>query len=199
MAKPKFLVLRGVLNYPKIVGGARKHTGLPKYDKGPFWSLELSPDAESLAKLADAGIDIKPAEKGKKLKIPKASDTNRHGNDPFLTLKVLENKLEGGKPTGEKNDPPKIIDAKGQAWSGKLIGNGSVADVKVKVVQYDGSEEGIYLQAVRILDLVPYESNDFDALPEDDEYFAAAEAQSEPNRESEAPANDDDLDDDVPF
>lgn len=189
MAKDLFLVIRGVLDYAKLTGSARPHTGHAKYDKGPSWSTDITPDKKSRKLLVDNGLE-------EKLKEPKASDTKRVGTEEFITLRVLENRADG-----TKNDPPTVKDVRGNLWTGGLLGNGTVADIKVKVKDYGAaSEKGVYLQAVRILEHVPYESNDFAPLSEDDKYFATSEeSAAEPEPESAPSKNLDDLDDDVPF
>jgi hypothetical protein len=58
---------------------------------------------------------------------------------------------------------------------------------------------GVYLQAIRILNLVPYASNDFEPLSSDDEFFAEASADGRLPEGMEPYVGDDDLDDDVPF
>lgn len=177
--KSKTLVIRGVLNYAKVLGDARPHTGNPKYDKGPSWTVDVTPDAKGLQALADLGLTEKLREVSDK-------DKNRVGRDDYLTLRVLEKRADG-----KTNDPPSIVDVRGVTWpKDKLIGNGSVADVKVRVVDYGkGVQKGVYLQALRILEHVPYEANAFAPLSEDDEYFSGSEPMTEPN---------DEWDDDVP-
>ncbi len=198
MAKPKFLVIRGVLDYAKIVGAPRKHTGLPKYDKGPYWSVDVTPDAKSMALLEENDLlgKLRPKKKADAEKI--ANDKNRVGKGKFLSLRVLQNNKDG-----TTNDSPRITDVSGQPWGKKLIGNGSVADVKVKVVDYEGAEAGVYLQAVRILSHVPYEIDEFAPLSPDDEFFGATDEVVAADGAGEvARANgfvDSDLDDDVPF
>lgn len=186
------IVIRGTLDWAKITGKARPYTGNPKYDKGPYWSLDITPDAKSRALIKANGIS-------EKLRDPKGEKDTR--KESFISLKHL---LKNQK-TGEENAPPKVVDIQGNPWSGGLIGNGSVADVKVKIKDYgSGSEKGVYLQAVRILSHVPYESNDFDPVDEDDEFFAegrkAADKAVAPKDEFEtSDTKSDDLDDDVPF
>jgi hypothetical protein len=180
-SKGEFLVLRGVLNYAKIIGEAKPHTGLPKYDKGPNWSLELTPDPESVRKLEKAGC----ADKLKKLKKP---DPNRVGSDPFLRLSILEKRSDG-----KKNSAPKVMDAQGNDWDSRLIGNGTEAVVQVKVVDYGSdSEKGVYYQKAKIMDLVPY--GDDERAESDDEFFSEGA--------SDIPASSFDAEDemdDVPF
>lgn len=191
MAKGTILVIRGTVDWAKITGKARPHTGAPKYDKGPYWSVDITPDAKSRKLLKDNGLTAK-------LREPKENDARK---DSFLSLKVLESRADG-----EKNDPPRITDARGQVWDGRLIGNGSIVDIKVKAVDYgSASEAGLYFQAARVLDLVPYEGGDFAPLSEDDKYFAGEDeatgtddSEVDTKGAGKAPASGD-LDDDVPF
>lgn len=181
------IVIRGTLDWAKITGKARPYTGNPKYDKGPYWSLDITPDAKSRALIKANGIS-------EKLRDPKGEKDTR--KESFISLKHL---LKNQK-TGEENAPPKVVDIQGNSWSGGLIGNGSVADVKVKIKDYgSGSEKGVYLQAVRILSHVPYESNDFDPVDEDDEFFAEGRKAAENVAPKPEDAELDDWFGDVPF
>lgn len=176
-------VIRGELNWAKIVGKARPYTGNPKYDKGPYWSVDITPDAKSRELLKKYGID-------KKLRTPKENDERK---ESFLSLKVLENRADG-----TKNDPPKITTLQGQPWDDSLIGNGSIGDIKIKIKDYGaGSEKGVYFQALRVLKHVPYEAQAFAPLSPDDEFFAGAEGSSDTDAEPMETVED--LDDDIPF
>jgi hypothetical protein len=185
----KVIVIRGELNWAKVIGRARPYTGNPKYDKGPYWSVDVTPDKASRAL-------IKKFDFAEKLRKPREKDIQK---ESYLSLKVLENRADG-----EKNNPPKVVDVRNNAWGDKLLGNGTIADVKVKVKDYgSGSEKGVYLQAIRVLSHVPYEVEEFDTLDEDDEFFAgtdddfAEDADATPDKASKV--IDEDLDDDVPF
>ena len=188
-----FLKIRGKLDWAKITGTARPYTGNPKYDKGPLWSLDITPDKESRALLAKHGLTTGGQSGTGKLRTPKGKDDRK---ETFISLKMHAKKADGSN-----NDPPKIVDVRGQPWDGSLIGNGTVADVKVKVKDYGAaSEKGMYFQAARILDHVPYEAVEFDAIDEDDEYFAKAETGSAGfDGAPDTSVFDADLDDDVPF
>lgn len=186
--KEQFIVVRGTLDWAKIVGNARPHTGLPKYDKGPKWSVDVTPNEASREVIKKAGI-------GDKLKTPKKGPKERR-KESFLPLSVLEN-----RPDGKKNGPPKIESADGRPWDDSEIGNGSIADLKIKVVDY-GDTQGAYLQKVRILKHIPYESGDtdFEPLSEDDEFFGATVDEDVKKADTSGEAgNPDDLDDDIPF
>lgn len=202
MAKDKILIIRGVLDWAKLIGAARPHTGLPRYDKGPYWSVEVTPDAKSMAKLKDMGLDNGGDKGTGKLRAPSPKDLKRVGKGLFLPLRQLENKMSGGKPTGEKNLPPRIETVSGDKWEDGNLGNGTIADVKIKVVDYGaGVEKGVYLQAIRVLDHIVYETDSFEALSEDDEYFTPETEQVvEPSSiHGQDGSFDPDLDDDVPF
>src|SRR5690606_474304 len=112
------------------------------------------------------------------------------------------------KADGTPNRPIEVVDILGKPWpEDKLIGNGSVVDVKFAVVDYGpGKKHGVYPRKIRVLKHVPYETDGFEPLSEDDEYFAkAAEAALEAERK--ATSGDfqkefynleaDDLDDDI--
>lgn len=188
--KPKSIVIRGVLNYAKVLGAPRKHTGLEKYDKGPYWSVDVTPDAKSMELIEDLDLEDKLRPKKKKDEEKIKADKNRVGTGKFLSFKHLLKRADG-----TENDPIRVVDARGQAWGSALIGNGSVADVRARVVDYGpGSEKGLYIQAIRVLDHVPYETEDFEPLPEDDEYAPSAD-----EIKAEDPSSDEELDDDVPF
>lgn len=187
MNKDKVIIVRGVLHWAKIVGKARPYTGNPKFDKGPLWQVDITPDKPSLQKLKAAGILDK-------LREPKDNDSRK---EKYLSLSILENKADGSK-----NNPPVIQDASGGDWpEGKLIGNGSVADIMIKVKDY-GTTVGAYYQKARILDLIPFGGNDFEPLSKEDEFFAKREAKGsgEDAEISEDKAfSSDDLDEDIPF
>lgn len=181
MGKDQTIVIRGKANWAKVTGAARPYTGNPKYDKGPYWSIDVTPNAESRALLKAVGIS-------KKLREPGDTDFRK---ESFLTLRHLENRADGGK-----NTSPEIKDGRGQVWDGRLIGNGTDVDVKVKVKDYgSGVEKGAYLQAIRVLKLVPYEGQSFEALSEDDEFFAASDEDNGTDPDFVA----EDLDDEAPF
>lgn len=189
MPTSKMIVLRGTAHWTKLVGFARPYTGNPKYNKGPYWSVDITPlNKSEVAKLKSAGIV-------NKLKEPRGEKETR--TEPYLRLTILETRADG-----EKNDPPSIVDASGRAWGDDLIGNGSVVDVMIKVNDY-GETTGVYYQKLRVLSLVPYEGAGFAPLSEDDEYFATGGsmdvAAASTGDASGTERNDGDVDDDIPF
>ena len=184
--KTKTIVIRGTVDWCKLLGNARPHTGNAKYDKGPYWSIDVTPNDESRELLDTFGLT-------EKLREPNVDNPKEHRRETYLSLKVLENKSDG-----TKNKAPEVVDVRGKPWDQSVeIGNGTVADVKVRVVDYGkGVQKGCYLHAMRVLDLSEYEREQFAPLSEDDEYFAEPEANAEPVTKDPF---DTDLDDDVPF
>lgn len=185
----KILVLRGKVDWCKMVGAARPYTGNPKYNKGPLWSTDFAPDAASVKKITAAGISDK-------LRSDKPDAKNKRSYK-FLTLNHLQKKADGSQ-----NKPPIVKDANGRPWGEDNIGNGSTVDVMIKVVDY-GETQGAYFQQMRVLDLVEYGGKDFEPLSEDDAFFGATQvatgSSGTAENETEAPADNEDLDDDVPF
>ena len=154
------------------------------------WSIDVTPDKEGLALIKKLGLSDR-------LRDPKEGDTRE---ERFLTFRHNEFKADGSKA-----DPIRVVEAKGDKnvpWDGRLIGNGS--DIEAKFVCKDygvGRKKGMYLRAIRILNLVPYVSEDFAPLTPDDEFFSATE--EKPTEfiklpDGLEPIVDDDLNDDVP-
>lgn len=103
----------------------------------------------------------------------------------FMTFRQPELKADGSK-----NDPIKIVDAKGNKWPDDVeLGNGTKVDVRFVVKDYGaGKKKGVYIRGLRVLDHVPYERKAlFDPLDENDEFYVAPDTGG------------DDLDDEMPF
>jgi hypothetical protein len=165
--------IRGTIDWCKLLGPARPYEGDPKFDKGPSWSVEINPDEKSRKTLADHGLNGK-FKKDKGVKRDGSPTKNPPRSYDFIRLTVLENKKDGGK-----NKNPEVKDASGVLWNQEVeIGNGSVADILVRYVDY-GTTQGLYYKKMRVLKHVPYEGGtDFEPLSEDDEYFASAETEA---------------------
>lgn len=185
MADREIAVIRGKLYWAKVIGDP-----VPNYNKDGYeWTFDVALD--------EAGV--KQAKSIKALNI-KDKDDER---GKFLTFKQKE-----VRASGDKNDPIRIVDANGNRWGDEKLGNGTVADVKFEVRDYGkGKYPGIYPRAIRVLEHVKYESEEFAPLSEDDEFFSnAVEGEREYSmspdedkrfRETFTP-NADDLDDDLP-
>lgn len=185
--------IRGKIDWCKLIGSARPYTGDPKFDKGPNWSVEINPDEKSRAVLTKYGLDEKF--KKDKLKKKDGSPTKNPRDYEFLRLTILENRTDG-----KKNPPPAIIDASGRDWGQETdIGNGTVADILVRYVDY-GTTKGLYYKKMRVLKHVPFEGgSDFEPLSEDDEFFGADEDGGTSGSGGKPASDDDDMDDDIPF
>lgn len=190
-SKTKTIVVRGRVDWAKLTGDARPYTGNPKFDKGPYWSVDITPDANSRKVIEDAGISDK-------LRLPKGEKDTR--TESFLSLKVLKNKADGSPNLDRQGNQivPKINSVDGRLWDDSLIGNGSVMDIKINVVDY-GTTVGAYYQAGRVLSHVPYEGGTgWAPLTPDDEFFGGDKTEAA-DTPAKAQVNPDDLEDDVPF
>lgn len=175
-------VIRGTLNWAKVIGKPRWN----EYAKENQWSVDVTPDKEGMAELKRLGLTT-----GAKSKIKDKGDAR----GKFISFRQGE-----FKKNGEPNEPIKVTDAQGNALpAGVLLGNMTKADVKFSYTDF-GETKGSYIRAIRVLELVPYVSQEFPPLSEDDEFFAASVT---PVVAEEAPventAEEPDLDDDVPF
>lgn len=190
-------MVRGTLHWAKVIGEPRindykkRELGVEERE----WTVDVTPDAAGMAKFKELGITDK-------LREPKGEKDDR--KEKFVTFRHQEfRKDKDGSKTA--NDPIKIVDAAGNEWpAGKLIGNGTIADVKFRIPERKaGRPYGIYIQAIRVLDHVSFEVDDFEPLSEEDEFFAtrpetAQKVEPETGRTDE-PETDEDLDDEVPF
>lgn len=176
--------MRGKLKWAKVFDL------VPNYNKDGYeWTFDLVLDANGL----------KQAKQYKALK-PKDKD-----DDKVLSFKQKELRA-AGTDREKANDPIRVTDAAGKAWDPDVkLGNGTVADVKFEVWDFGaGKYPGIYPKAIRVLDHVPYESDGFAPLDEDDEYYNADAANGYVPSKDEflghtAPEQADDLDDDIPL
>jgi len=188
-------VIRGTLDWAKVLGKPRLNT----YTEENEWSVDVTPNEEGRAIIKKAGITDK-------LRDPKDNDSRK---ETFLSFRQKElRKDKSGNMVA--NQPIKVVDAGGNKWDEtKMIGNGTIADVKFTVKDNGkGRPKGVYIQAIRVLQHVPYEVQEFAPLSSDDEYFAGSEGSPaeesrdrgslEVDTKGEA-GNPDDLYDDIPF
>lgn len=181
-SKNKTLIIRGTLDWAKVIGKPR----LNEYVKKEFgqekrqWSVDITPDAKSRALLKANRLEGK-------LRTPHSKDSRK---ETFLTFTQDEFRKDG-----TPNEPITVKDAAGAAWpEGKLIGNGSVADIKFVAPPAKAGKQGMYIRAIRILKLVPYQSQEFEPLSEDDEYFASDHDDTTPQSVGEDYLPADDMD-----
>lgn len=169
--KPQTVTLRGKASYAKILGDP-----ISNYNKdGREWKMDLELNPKDLPMLKKLGISDRVKTKADYL-----------DGSPYLTFKHSEFKKDG-----TPNKPIDVVDARNQPWDqNTLVGNGSDVDVRFVIIDYGpGKKDGVYIRAVRVLNLVPYNKTVFDELDEDDPFYSQA---------SEKPSSPiDDLDDDI--
>lgn len=137
--------MRGPVYWAKVIGDPR-----PNYNgDAREWTFEFEPDENGLAIL-------------KEHKLLDRLKNKYEDRGKYLTLKKSELNKEG-----EPNRPIRIVDRDGQTeWDGRLLGNGTVVDVKIDIRDYGpGKKKGVYPVAIRVVDLVEYQSNEFEPLP----------------------------------
>jgi len=181
-------VIRGELHWAKVLGRPRLNT----YTEENEWSVDVTPNSDGVSELKRLGISDK-------MKSPKDGDKRK---EKFISFRQREFRTDAKSGERIKNEPVKITDVRGESWpENKLLGNGTIADVKFSVKDNGkGRPKGVYIKAIRVLKLVPYEVQEFAPLSSDDEFFAGSDASEV--EEAEKPTTkrfDPDLDDDVPF
>lgn len=168
----------GKIYWPKIVGDRALHDN---YDgDARQWAFELAPDDTSFLKEHKLLDRLKDKE-----------DAKNPDKGEFLYLRKPEFDRDGNK-----NEPIRIYNEDNEPWpENVLIGNGTSVDYKLSIVDYGkGKKSGIYTAALRITDLVPYESNEFGAMD------GGAKPKSKPQqgKSKGSPEGLDELDDDIP-
>jgi hypothetical protein len=185
-------IIRGTIDWCKLLGPARAYTGDPKFDKGPTWSVEINPDDASRGKLLQHGLEEKF--KRDKLKKKDGTPTKNPRDYDFIRLNILENRADG-----KKNKPPVIEDAYKRLWDPEVeLGNGTTVDILVRYVDY-GTTKGLYYKKMRVLKLVPFEGgSDFEPLSEEDQFFGEPSDEVEQEFARLPEGLEPELDDDVP-
>lgn len=172
--KPVTAVVRGVLTWAKVLGEPRMNT----FTNEREWSVDITPDEDSMKKLKELKIT-------ERLRDPKEEDDR---TEQYLSFRQKEFRTDPVSGEKKANRPIEVVDIQGRAWDGKtLLGNGTVADVKFTVRDYGkGKPKGVYIQAVRVLELVPYVANTFAPLSEEEQAkFGATAAAEEDAAKSE--------------
>ena len=155
MSKKVVAFLRGPVYWAKVIGEPR-----PNYNgDAREWAFEFEPNEEGIGILKENALldrlKNKYEDRGK-----------------YLTLKRSELNKEG-----EPNKPIRILDSSNNEWDGSLLGNGTVVDVKLDIRDYGpGKKKGIYPVAIRVVDHVEYQSNEFPPMAEDDGFKPAKKA-----------------------
>lgn len=170
--KPSTLVFRGTLQYARVLGDP-----VLNYNKdGQEWKFDFVPNdpAGARKELIGTGAN-KVADRLRALK-------DSEGNPRYDGAEYMSFKQAAERRDGTPNTPIRVEDVYGNNWpEDVLLGNGTVADVKFVVIDNGpGKFPGVYPRSIRVLELVPYQSKEFDPIDESDPYFAkAAEAAKE--------------------
>lgn len=142
---------------------------------GKEWSYDFIPDDENF---------LAPFQLTGRMKEPQ----------PGMPGKFIHLKQRFLNKEGEENKPVKVEDAEGNKWDPDVdVGNGSKGVVKLQVADYGKGVKniGIYTQAIRINDLVPYEKKSgFDDYDANKNKNTTNKSKAKPSFE---------LDEDVPF
>lgn len=194
----------GTVYWAKIVG---EKALVSNYDgDGREWTLEFEPDDPSFLKehrlldrLKDPMAYANRLEERGEDEKAEAARAAAEGRGDYLLLRKPE-----FTKTGDKNDPFRIYDEDNQPWDDRLIGNGSRVDIKLNIVDWGaGKKKSIYCQAIRVRDLVSYESNEFSGMDEDmtpkKPSATKAKTATKKVKTKSAAEEFEDLDDDIPF
>jgi len=181
MANSTTVFVTGKVYWAKIVGEPHNnYEGTARE-----WSYDFVPDDVSFLK------EHRLLDRLKDKPDPKNPDKGE-----YLVLRKPEFDRDGNK-----NPPITIYNENNEPWDGRLLGNGTSVDAKLKIVDWGrGKKKSIYTTALRVKELVPYVSNEFGAM--DAAKGDNTPAKSNPRKEkapSKPAAELDELDDDLPF
>lgn len=160
-------------NTTKFVTGKVHWASLtaPNTTYEPVWCIDVSLDEESKVELESLGLNVQ-----------------NKGDDRGDFIKIKRKVM---KRDGTEREAPTVVDSKRNPWDNSLIGNGSEANVKFKIYEYEyNKKRGVTtdLIAVQVVNLVPY-GNDFEDV--DDGYIVGNSPNNNNNPHLAA--------DDVPF
>lgn len=167
--------LSGKLYWAKVTGAPVPNFGGDARE----WTFEFEPDEAGVAILKKHKLADRLKEK---------DDAKNPDKGRFLVLRKKEFSADG-----KENPPIRIYDGEDNEWDrSKLIGNGSAADVKIDIRDYGvGKKKGVYPVAIRVTELVSYQSSEFGGMGKDE---------GTPAKKAKTKAGfAEDLDDDIPF
>lgn len=158
------LVFRGKLQYARVLGDP-----VLNYNKdGQEWKFDFIPlDTKgSKAELKEVGV-------ADRLRVL----TDSEGNERYDGQAYMSFKQNALRKNGEPNYPIKVQDINGNPWpEDRLLGNDTIADVRFVVIDNgQGRFNGVYPRSIRVLELVPYESDEFQPIAKDDPFYKAAQ------------------------
>lgn len=158
MAKSKNMVIRGRAYWARVYEGNADEFGGKE-----FYKITVIPDGESWAKFAQSGLTLKTKPMGD------------NDEDSITFRRDVHPKTGTGKdgPWSIGGGAPRVVNAQGETIT-DLIGNESQVEVLVEVYEIPGGplkgKKGHRLEAVKVLELVKYESPvEFEDSKEDEE------------------------------
>ena len=132
--------IRGAIHWAQVVE--------PNTTFEPVWCLDLSLTQETRKIVEADGLTVK-------------NKDDARGDFISLKHKVMRH-------DGERNDPPRVIDSQLNEWDAKkLIGNGSIANVRFNTFNYDyagKSGRTSDLVGLQVVKLVEYSRDGFDVV-----------------------------------
>lgn len=78
------------------------------------------------------------------------------GNGSFVSFKRKELKQDGSP-----NQPIRVVDHHGEAWSGQKIGNGSTVNVNFAINEFKPKQFAANILSLQVWDHIPYEGGEF--------------------------------------
>ena len=140
MSDSETVFVRGKVYWAKVVG---YEALVDNYERtGREWTYELIPDDTTFLK------DHKLLDR-----LKDKTDERNPDKGPYLVLRKPEFTRDN-----EKNKPIPIYDTDTTPWDGRKLGNGTEVVAKLSIRDWGkGKKKGIYTNALRIEELVPYE------------------------------------------
>ncbi len=156
MAKSRNIVLRGKAYWARVYEGNHDEFGGKE-----FYKITVALDPESWSKYNQSGLGLKPK--------AVSSDDDTPGITFRRDLHPKTGKDENGKEWTLGGGAPRVVDAEKEEFS-ELIGNGSDVEVLVNIYVVGAGpmkgKKGHRLEAVKVINHVPYEAMDFEDDPE---------------------------------
>lgn len=145
--------ITGKLQWARILGKPTQNFNQDARE----WRFELEPDEKGLQVLIKNGLTDRIKGAGYNI----GTKGQHKDRPPFIQLKKPEFNKDGNP-----NPPIRIYDGDDNEWDKtKLIGNDSVADVKLDIRDYGaGKKKGIYPVAIRVNELVEYQVSEFGGM-----------------------------------
>lgn len=174
MAKSRNIVLRGKAYWARVYEGNHDEFGGKE-----FYKITVALDPESWSKYNQSGLGLKPK--------AVSSDDTTPGVTFRRDLQSKSGKDKNGKEWTLGGGAPRVVNSENEKFE-ELIGNGSIVDVLVNIYQVSSGpmkgKKGHRLEAVKIIEHIPYESNDFTDDPEFDDDNQVAEEKEEKSQKS---------------